>query len=233
MISTGGQDTTENWLIDAAQPTSAPVLVAAREPNIQYGVNDWGDRLLIRTNADGADDFKIMTAPASAPGRDNWRDLIPYKEGRQILSAIPFSGYLARLEREDGLQRIVIRRNSDGAEHTVSFDAEAYVVELVTPIEFETRSLRFLYRSPATPEQTFDYDMESRERVLRQQEKIPSGHDPGAYAGAPARRARPPTTSRCRSRFCTAKACQSMARPASTSKATGPTPIPLEADIRC
>jgi oligopeptidase B len=181
VISTGGQDTSESWLIDAAQPASAPVLVAAREPNIQYGVSDWGDRLLIRTNAGGADDFKIVTAPASAPGRDNWRDLIPYKEGRQILSAIPFSGYLARLEREDGLQRIVIRRNSDGAEHTVSFDAEAYLVELVTPIEFETRSLRFLYRSPATPEQTFDYDMESRERVLRKQQKIPSGHDPGAY----------------------------------------------------
>ena len=127
VISTGGQDTSESWLIDAAQPTSAPVLVAAREPNIQYGVSDWGDRLLIRTNADGADDFKIVTAPASAPGRENWRDLIPYKEGRQILSAIPFSGYLARLEREDGLERIVIRRNSDGAEHTVSFDEEAYV----------------------------------------------------------------------------------------------------------
>ncbi len=66
VISTDGQDTTENWLIDVAQPASAPVLVAAREHNIQYHISDWGDWLLIRTNADGADDFKIMTAPASA-----------------------------------------------------------------------------------------------------------------------------------------------------------------------
>ena len=181
VISTADQDTSESWLIDAAQPANPPVLVAARELNIQYRVSDWSDRLLIRTNADSADDFKIMIAPASAPGRENWRDLIPYKEGRQILSAIPFSGYLARLEREDGLQRIVIRRNSDGAEHTVSFDEEAYSVELVTPLEFDTRSLRFLYRSPTTPQQTFDYDMESRERVLRKQQQIPSGHDPAAY----------------------------------------------------
>jgi oligopeptidase B len=181
VISAGGQDTSESWLIDAARPASAPLLVAAREPNIQYGVTDWGDRLLIRTNADGADDFKIVTAPASAPGRENWRDLIPHKEGRQVLSAIPFSGFLARLEREDGIQRIVIRRNSDGAEHTVRFDEEAYAVELVTPFEFDTRSLRFQYRSPATPQQTFDYDMESRERVLRRQQQIPSGHDPAAY----------------------------------------------------
>ena len=181
VISTDGQDTTENWLIDAAQPASAPVLVAAREHNIQYDISDWGDWLLIRTNADGADDFKIMTAPASAPGRENWRDLIPYKEGRQILLAIPFSGHLVRLEREDGLERIVIRRNSDGAEHTVSFDEEAYSIELDTPLEFDTRCLRFQYESPATPQQAFDYDMESRARVLHQREHIPSGHDPADY----------------------------------------------------
>ena len=157
------------------------MLVAARERDLQYEVGDGGDRLIIRTNADGAEDFKIVTAPASAPGRENWRDLVPYKQGRQILSAIPFSGYLARLEREDGLPRIVIRRNSDGAEHTESFDEQAYSVELVRPFEFVTRSLRFLYRSPTTPQQTFDYDMEGRERVLRQQRQVPSGHDPAAY----------------------------------------------------
>jgi oligopeptidase B len=181
VISTVSQDTSESWLIDAAQPAGAPRLVAARESNIHYRVSDWGDRLLIRTNVKGADDFKIMTAPASAPGREHWRDLIPYKAGRRILAAIPFAGYLARLEREDGRQRIVIRRGSDGAEHAVGFDEEAYAVELVAPHEFDTRTLRFLYSSPATPQQTFDYDVESRERVLRRQQQLPSGHDRAAY----------------------------------------------------
>ncbi len=49
------------------------------------------------------------------------------------------------------------------------------------PIEFDTRTIRFTYSSPATPKQTFDYDLESRERVLRKQQKVPSGHDPSAY----------------------------------------------------
>ena len=35
-----------------------------------------------------------------------------------------FAGYLVRLEREDGLGRMGIRRKSDGAEHAVSFDPE-------------------------------------------------------------------------------------------------------------
>ena len=181
LISTGDQETTETWMIDAAQPTSSPFLVAAREPDLQYEVMDGGDRLIIRTDADGAEDFKIVTAPASAPGRENWRDLVPHKQGRQILSALPFSGHLARIEREDGLKRLVIRRHSDGAEHTVSFGEEAYALDLVPPYEFDTRTLRFSYRSPATPRQTFDYDMEGRERTLREQQKIPTGHDPAAY----------------------------------------------------
>jgi oligopeptidase B len=191
VISTSGQDTSEVWLIDAKEPASAPFLVAARQTEIQYDVSDAGGQLLIRTNADGADDFKIVTAPASAPGRANWRDLIPYKQGLQILSAIPFSGHLVRLERENGLERIVVRRNSDGAEHTLSFSEEAYSVGLVSPYEFDTRTLRFRYNSPATPLQTFDYDMESRARVLRQQQRIPSGYDPAGYV---VRRLFAPTT---------------------------------------
>ena len=31
--------------------------------------------LFIRTNADGAEDFKIATAPVAAPGAENWTDL--------------------------------------------------------------------------------------------------------------------------------------------------------------
>jgi oligopeptidase B len=181
LIATADQDTSETWLIDAARPASAPVVIAPRERGLRYEVGDWGDRLLIRTNADGAQDFKIVTAPASAPGRANWRDLIPYRQGRQILSAITFSGHLARLEREDGLKRVVIRRKADGAEHAVRFNEEAYAVEFVVPYEFDTSTLRFRHNSPATPDQIFDYNMETRERVLRKRQKIPSGHDPSAY----------------------------------------------------
>jgi oligopeptidase B len=180
VISSVSQDTSESWLIDAKQPASAPQLVAVREPNLQYFVYDWGDRLLIRTNADGADDFKLMTAPTSVLGRENWRDLVPYRDGRQLLAVVPFSGYLARLEREDGVQRIVIR-NSDGDEQTLDFDEEAFSIELVTPFEFEGQRLRFLYSSPTTPEQTFDYDMESRERILLRQQRTPAGYTRAAY----------------------------------------------------
>ena len=181
VISTKDLDTSEAWLIDAAQPESAPRLVVARKPGLRYYLDDWGDRLVIRTNADGAEDFKLVTVPPSAPGRENWRDLVPYQEGRQILDMVALAGHLVRLEREDGFERLVIRRKADHSEHTVTFGEEAYSIDLGSPYEFDSRTIRYVYSSPATPRQTFDYDLVSRERVLRKQQAIPSGHDPSAY----------------------------------------------------
>lgn len=180
-ISATTLDTSEVRLIDAAHPEYAPVLVAARQPGLQYDVDDWSDQLVIRTNADGAEDFKIVTAPTDAPGRENWRDLVPYRPGRYIISTMPFSGHLVRVEREDALPRIVIRNKQDGAEHAVAFGEEAYALDVATIYAFDTATLRFLYSSPATPQQTVDYDMVGRERTLRKQQKVPSGHDPSAY----------------------------------------------------
>jgi oligopeptidase B len=137
--------------------------------------------LVIRTNADGAEDFKIVTAPPDAPGRENWRELVPHTRGRQIVSMAAFAGHLVRVERENALPRIIVRRKSDGTEHAIAFSEEAYALDFVVPFEFDTRLLRFQYSSPATPQQTFDYDMETRERVLRRRQVIPSGHEPSNY----------------------------------------------------
>ena len=181
IINTSDHQTSEIRLIDADAPESAPVMVAAREVDHEYNLDHGGDTLFILTNCDGAEDFKIMTAPVAAPGRENWQDLVPYEEGRLILSLTAYKGHLVRLERANGLPRIVIRRLSDGAEHEIAFDEEAYSLGLAGGFEFDTTSLRFSYSSMTTPSRVYDYDMESRDRVLRKEQEVPSGHDPDAY----------------------------------------------------
>jgi oligopeptidase B len=182
VISTASSDTSEDRIIDTSKPESEPRLVQAREPGLMYGVDDGGDRLIIQTNADGAEDYKIVTAPLTTPGRETWRDLVPYREGRRIASMAALANHVVRLERENGLSRIVIRRASDGVEHAISFDAEAYDAQYVSPYEHDSRTIRFHIATPSTPRRTYDYDLETRQRVLRKERQIPSGHDPAAYA---------------------------------------------------
>jgi oligopeptidase B len=179
-------ETSEVRLIPAGDPTAEPRLVAPRETGTEYSVEDDGaGTLFILTNAGGAEDFRIVTVDAetalAAPGRDGWRDVVAHRSGRLILSHTVYAKHMVRLEREDGLPRIVIHRLADGLEHAIAFDEEAYSLGMSDGYEFNTNRIRFTYSSMTTPGQVFDYDMETRARTLRKTQDVPSGHDPADY----------------------------------------------------
>ncbi|MCG8442922.1 MAG: S9 family peptidase [Caulobacterales bacterium] len=191
LIDAHDHTTSEVRLIDADAPESAPRLVEPRTRDLEYDVAHRGDRLYLLTNADEAIDFKIMTAPESAPSRANWTDWIPRRDGVLVLGQHVFARHHVRLERVDGLPRLVIRRFADEAEHEIALDEEAYALGLGETLEFDTDVMRFAYASPTTPDQVFDYDMETRERRLLKTREVPSGHTPSDYVAtriqAPAR----------------------------------------------
>jgi oligopeptidase B len=181
LLSVHDHETAEVSLIDASDPLAPPRLVAPRATEHDYSVEHHEDRLIILTNSEGAEDFRIVEAPLDKPGPENWREIEPHRAGRLILDVIAFKHHLVRLEREDGLPRIVIRRWSDGEEHAIDFPEEAYSLGLSGGYEYDTHTLRFTYSSMTTPAQVYDYDMETRERTLRKTQEVPSGHDPGDY----------------------------------------------------
>ncbi|WP_157231046.1 S9 family peptidase [Kiloniella laminariae] len=173
--------TSEVHLVPASAPTTAPAVVAVRQTGLEYEVSDYDDQLLILTNADEAEDFKICTTPIATPSQEHWQDRVPHQPGVLILSLLVFEGFMVRLERVEGLPRIVITSFVDDQEHQISFDEEAYSLGMSGGYEFKTTSLRFSYSSLSTPSRVYDYDMASRERVLRKEDEIPSGHNPEDY----------------------------------------------------
>jgi oligopeptidase B len=181
VIAGGDHETSEAWLLDLADPDATPKLVAKREDGVQYEVEDRGEELFILTNADGAIDFRIVTAPLSAPQRTNWRDLIAYRPGVYIIDMELYANHLVRLERANALPSIIIRDLKDGSEHAIAFDEVAYSLDTMGGYEFDTTQLRFGYSSMTTPGEVFDYDMVTRTRELRKRQQIPSGHDPAHY----------------------------------------------------
>ncbi len=181
IIDCHDHQSSESWLIPATDPVSPPRLIEAREPGHEYSVDEAHGVLYILTNSGDAEDFRIVTAPVSDPARKNWQDLVPHTPGTLILDHTAFASHLARLERHEGLPRIIVRELGSGEEHTVSFDEEAYSLGMSAGYEFNTSMIRFSYASMTTPSQVFDYDMASRQRTLRKQQEVPSGHDPADY----------------------------------------------------
>ncbi|MBI3437003.1 MAG: S9 family peptidase [Proteobacteria bacterium] len=185
-ISNHDHTTSESWLLDLKDPAKAPMPVAACEKDVRYDVEhhpslNGRQALLFLTNADGAEDFKIAWTPLETPGRRHWRDLVAHRSGVYILSIVLFHDWLVRLEREDGLPRIVARRLASGEEHQISFPEDAYSLGVDAGFEFATDRLRFSYSSMTTPTEVWDYDLGGRVRQLRKRQEIPSGHDPSAY----------------------------------------------------
>jgi len=181
LLSVHDHETAEISLIDAADPSVPPRLIAPHETEHDYSVDHHDGRLIILTNSEGAEDYRIVEAPADSPGREHWREIEPHRPGRLILDVVAYKDFLVRLERENGLPRIVVRRFADGEEHEIAFPEEAYSLGLSPGFEYDTPSLRFTYSSMTTPAQVFDYDMTTRTRELRKTQEIPSGHDPSLY----------------------------------------------------
>ena len=186
IVNSSDHHTCEVHLVDAGDPLAAPILVCARETGHDYSVEHavgapGGERLIITTNRDGAEDYKICEAPVATPGPAHWHDLVANVPGRLILDTAVFSQYMVRFERENGLPRIVITQFADGAEHAIAFDEEAYALGMDAGYEFDTTRLRFSYASMTTPAETYDYDMAARTRTLRKRQEVPSGHNPADY----------------------------------------------------
>jgi oligopeptidase B len=180
LISIENQETSEVRYLPADDLAGAPRVLEPRVTARRYDADHWGDRWVIRTNADDAIDFKIVEAPTDAPAKANWKDLVPHTPGRFIEGVALVKDFLGRQERADANTRIVIRDRA-GAEHEIAVDEPAYALSLGGASEFDTTVMRYGYNSPSTPTSTYDYDLRTRERTLRKVQEVPSGHDPADY----------------------------------------------------
>ena len=181
VIACGDQQTSEARLIPTSDPTAPPRVVEPRRPGVRYDVEHWGGRFILRTNADGAVDFKLVEAPEADPSAANWRDWLPHRPGCFIMATDAAAGHFVRLERVDANTRIVVTAADTGREHAIAADEPAYVLRLAGGHEWDTTTLRYTYESPTTPRQTYDFDVRTGARTLRKTQEIPSGHDPARY----------------------------------------------------
>ncbi len=174
-------DASETYLVDASRPDCEPFRVWARREGVRYTVSDHGDRLILLTNADGAEDFKIVEVPVQGD-RTEPCQIVPHRAGVYILDVQVFAHWLVRLERVAGLPRIVVRSLRDGVEYAIDAGGEeTFSLQLVPGMEYEKHVVRYVYSSLATPSRTFDFDMRDRTAVLRKEQQIPGGHDAEQY----------------------------------------------------
>lgn len=186
-ITSGSKVTSEEHLVPAADPTAPPTLVQPREQGVEYDLTHApspidGDRFIVLTNADGAVNFKLMSARVTDLERASWRELLPHRPEVKLEGVTAFSQHLVRYERREGVRRIVVSPYLEGVEHELAMPEEVYDTGPATNAEFDTTTLRFTYTSLVTPGTVFDEDLDTGERTLLKTTEVLGGHDPADYA---------------------------------------------------
>ncbi|MGE8279692.1 MAG: S9 family peptidase [Stenotrophomonas sp.] len=162
----------------AANPGAFTVL-APRERDVEYGADHYNGQWVIRTNADGATNFKLVTAPEDATSRTQWKDWVKHDPQVLIEGFELFEGYTAIAERAEALERVRLLF-ADGRSEFVKADEPAYSMGLSVNAEPDTEWLRYSYTSLTTPATTYELNVKTGERrQLKQQPVI--GYDPSKY----------------------------------------------------
>jgi oligopeptidase B len=182
-ISVGSKLTTEVWLLDAHAPRSEPVLVEARREGIEYRVEHAGDQLLIVHNTAEAN-FELSTVGLDAPGAANWRTLIPGSPERRLLGVDAFAGHAVLHLRSAGLSNLaVLPRTGDGfgEPEPIEFDEPIYSALPGKNPDWNAAGYRLTYRSLITPDTVYDYQVGSKDLLLRKRQSVLGDVDLGNY----------------------------------------------------
>jgi oligopeptidase B len=166
--------------LEADKPDAELTLIRPRENDLLYNVEHHGDRLFIVTN-ENAKNFKIVEAPLTSPGKEQWKDFIPYDPQIKIDSVEAFENHLVISERIKGLQTIRIYDLKSGESHQIAFDEPTYEVSVDRNPEFNTSVVRLNYSSFITPPSVIDYDMVSRQKDLRKEMPVLGGYRKSDY----------------------------------------------------
>jgi oligopeptidase B len=182
VTSENASRTSEVHYLDAYMPDRPFQLIEPRQPGVEYYVDHQGDRFVIRTNADGAINFKVMSALVEYPGLENWELLVAERPDVTMDGVDPFKNFLVFHTREQGLPRLRISSLATGDEYYIDFPEPAYAVGLDANLEYDTNLLRFHYTSLITPPSIYDFDMVQRTRELKKQVPVLGGYNSADYA---------------------------------------------------
>ncbi|MCB0395976.1 MAG: S9 family peptidase [Flavobacteriales bacterium] len=179
-IEASSTTTDHHLILDASHPDEEFRSFTEIKAGLKYDIEHAGDRFFVLTNLDALN-FRVMECPTHKTSIANWKEIVAHRPDVLVQHIDVFENHLVLSERSHALTHLRIMNLSLHEEHTISFDEDVYVVYSNANYEYHSKNLRFTYASLTTPATVYDYDMITKERVLRKQQEVVGGHDPDMY----------------------------------------------------
>ncbi len=179
-ISTSDHNTSEQYYFNANEEIPKPKLIKKRKRGIIYSVNSWDGYFYNHTN-ENAEDFKIERCKDLS--NQSWEIFIPAKDEVLIGGLVFLNDWIIRSETSDALGKLILRDPKTNNEEEIIFTDEKVIVPGISLIQKDrnTDLVYLSYSSPKTPGRTYLYNLKTKEKKLKKEQEIPSGHDPNDY----------------------------------------------------
>ncbi len=166
---------TEYRFLEADNPNQDFKIIQPRERDLEYSIAHFENDFYVLTNKDGAKNFKLMKTPVNNSKKENWTDVIPHRDDTLLEDFSIFKDYLILEERNNGLNKIRIKKWKNQTDYYLPFDEETYSASVYYNPEFDTDVLRYSYNSFTTPTSVIDFNMENKSKDVKKEQEVLGG----------------------------------------------------------
>ena len=178
--SAASSRTTEYRCLPADQPRETWQLLAPRRDEIEYYPEHRDGTFYIRTN-DGANEFRVVTAPVNSPSVDHWEEFVPARPGVKIEDFQTYATHAVLTGRANALPQFEVLNFTDNSIEQIHFREDAYDVVAAHNAEYDTPIFRYHYQSPVTPPSVYAYEFSTGNHALLKRTEISGGYNPENY----------------------------------------------------
>ena len=176
MVVSGKTISDEISYISADNPYEDLKVFQKRIDGLEYSVDHLGDKWYIRTNMNGAQNFKLMQCDEEYTSSKNWKEFIQHRENILLEGVEVFDDFMVITERENGQRRFNVISNNDKKSHYIDFEEEVFSAYSSVNLEISSNKFRYGYSSMTTPNSTIEYDMNSRTKTILKESEVMGGN---------------------------------------------------------
>jgi oligopeptidase B len=165
----------EYQVVDANNPNGELRMIQKRERNLEYEIAHYEDHFYIKTNKDGATNFKLMKTPEYKTSKENWVDIIPHRNDTLLEDISIFKDFLVIEERNNGLNKIRIKSWDNSNDYYLPFEEETYAVGVYPNPDFDSDIIRYSYTSMTTPSSVIDFNMKTTSKDIKKEQEVLGG----------------------------------------------------------
>ncbi|MCH8627091.1 S9 family peptidase [Arsenicicoccus piscis] len=193
IIVTASKTTSEVRLLDAADPTGEPRLVAPRREGVEYDVEPAGDRLFIVHNAADVD-YELAVAPIDSTDPADWVNVLGPTPGERIVGCDAFDDFAVVSLRSGGLAglRVIdltatLPGSPVGRVRELAWHEPLYTLSTGNNPDPASTSVQVVVESFVTPRSVYDVDLSDLattgvgEWTLLKQQQVLGGVDLTRY----------------------------------------------------